>query len=130
MEITHLNVFIPYERKPLDHEDQLTRAFLILVRCVKVVEAVFLELLKTRMAEKGIQTLPASLMEGPGGLESVETQVWSSTKEISRRTLKGCLPGERRKRGEGLRCPGVAGRHVFPHPGQRGANGPVLWLLQ
>jgi len=43
-------------------------------------------------------------------------------------TLKSCLPGERRDRGKGLRYArikygagsGVTGRHVFPHPGQRG----------
>ena len=40
------------------------------------------------------------------------------------------IPGERRKRGKGLRCPGVAGRHVLPHPGPGGTDGPVLWVLQ
>jgi len=80
METGHLNAFLPYEHKPLHHEDQLTRAFLILVRCIKLVEATFLELLRTRMAEAGIHIRPASLSEELGGLESVETQVWSSTK--------------------------------------------------
>ena len=28
----HLNIFNPYENKPLNHEDQLTRALLILVK--------------------------------------------------------------------------------------------------
>jgi len=80
MQMGHLNVFMPYEHKPLHHEDQLTRAFLILVRTVKMIEASFLELLATRMEEAGIQTRPKTLTQEPGGLESVETQAWSTTK--------------------------------------------------
>jgi len=58
----------------------LTRAFLILVRSVKIIEAMFLELLATQMAKSGIENRPALLSEGIGGLEVIETQVWSSTK--------------------------------------------------
>ncbi len=80
MESSHLNVFLPYEAKPLGHEDQLTRAFLVLVRSVKLVEAVFLKLVATAMEDAGIDIRPAPLTRQPGGLDSVETQVWSSTK--------------------------------------------------
>ena len=60
------------------------------------------------------------------------------TEVVSRRTIQGCLPGERGNRRKGLRCPrikygagsGVVGPHVFPHPGQGGTDGPVLWVLQ
>lgn len=80
MDTSHLNVFLPYEAKPLDHEDQLTRAFLVLVRSVKLVEAAFLELVATAMADARIEIRPAPLTQQPGGLDSVETQVSSSTK--------------------------------------------------
>jgi len=76
----HLNVFIPYESKPLNHEDQLTRAFLILIRSIKLVEASFLELVASAMEIEGIKNRPATLSQQIGGLDSVETQVWSSTK--------------------------------------------------
>lgn len=81
MESSHLNVFIPYPDKPLSHEDQLTRAFLILVRSVKQVEALLLAVLRRHMTAAGIDNVPDELDEAPGGLESVETQVWSTTKE-------------------------------------------------
>jgi hypothetical protein len=76
----HLNIFIPYESKPLHHEDQLTRAFLILIRSIKLVEAVFLDLVANAMETEGIETRPATLSQQIGGLDSVETQVWSGTK--------------------------------------------------
>ena len=72
----HLNVFIPYESKPLHHEDQLTRAFLILIPSIKLVEAVFLDLVANAMEVEGIETRPATLSQQIGGLDSVETQVW------------------------------------------------------
>lgn len=81
MQTGHLNVFVPYENKPLHHEDQLTRAFLILLRSVKLVEHLFIELLRERMIQSGISMLPPSLTTEVGGVESVESQVWSSTKE-------------------------------------------------
>ncbi|MCX7008110.1 MAG: hypothetical protein NTY53_12830, partial [Kiritimatiellaeota bacterium] len=80
MDAGHLNIFVPYTNKPLAHEDQLTRAFLILVRSVRVVEAMLLELLVNRMAESGIDERPALMTTAPGGLETIETQVWSTTK--------------------------------------------------
>ena len=80
MGTNHLNVFIPYESKPLHHEDQLTRAFLILIRSIKLVEAVFLDLVENAMKTIGIEIRPATLSQKIGGLDSVETQVWSGTK--------------------------------------------------
>jgi hypothetical protein len=80
VDTSHLNIFLPYESKPLYHEDQLTRAFLVLVRSVKLVEAAFLELVATAMEDAGIEIRPGPLTRQPGGLDSVETQVWSSTK--------------------------------------------------
>lgn len=80
MQTSHLNVFVPYENKPLHHEDQLTRAFLILLRSIKLVEQLFIELLRERMHDSGITALPDSLYSAAGGVDSVESQVWSSTK--------------------------------------------------
>lgn len=77
----HLNIFIPYKDKPLHHEDQLTRAFLILVRTVKLVEVMFLDLIIEQMRTNQVEILPTSLMHQPGGLDLIETQVWSTTKE-------------------------------------------------
>ena len=54
MQTGHLNIFVPYENKSLHHEDQLTRAFLILLRSIKLVEQLFIELLRDRMRSSGI----------------------------------------------------------------------------
>lgn len=79
METGHLNVFHSYQNKPLNHEDQLTRAFLILVRSSKLVEDLFLDLIITRMRDKGISNLPPSLKEDSGGINVIETQIHSET---------------------------------------------------
>jgi hypothetical protein len=76
----HLNVFIPYENKPLHHEDQLTRAFLILLGSTKIVEILFIEILRERMGQSGITLLPPSPINDSGGVVSIETQISSSTK--------------------------------------------------
>lgn len=42
----HLNFFYPYDRKKSHHEDQLTRAFLVLVRLVPLVRAAFIDMVR------------------------------------------------------------------------------------
>lgn len=42
--LRHLNTFVHYERKPHNHEDNLTRAFLLVLRGVPVAHAAWLEL--------------------------------------------------------------------------------------
>jgi len=46
-----LNYFAPYESKLASHEDQLTRAFLVVLRYVPLAQAVFLELIRERQRE-------------------------------------------------------------------------------
>lgn len=77
----YLNIFIPYKNKPLHHEDQLTRAFLILIRTVKLVEVLFLDLVIEQMTKNQSEVIPKSLMHHSGGLDLLETQVRSTTKE-------------------------------------------------
>jgi hypothetical protein len=80
MELGKLNTFISYEDKPLWHEDQLTRAFLILVRAAKPVEMLLLTMLRDAMRAAKIDNVPKTMDEALGGVESVETQVRSTTK--------------------------------------------------
>ena len=75
----NLNVFNSYLSKTSSHEDHLTRAFLALLRSVKLVEAAFLEFVIDQMQQAGISNLPSTLTNSAGGLISVETQVHSST---------------------------------------------------
>lgn len=41
---SHMNVYSPFERKDPTHEDNLTRAFLIVLKCVPAAHAAFLQL--------------------------------------------------------------------------------------
>ncbi|WP_353892465.1 hypothetical protein PRVXH_001811 [Proteinivorax hydrogeniformans] len=83
----YLNIFIPYKNKPLHHEDQLTRAFLILIKTVKLVEVLFLEVVIDEMQKNQTNLIPKGLMHQSGGLDTIETQVRSTT--------KGRLEGEK-----------------------------------
>lgn len=76
----HLNVFNPYENKPLNHEDQLTRALLILVKGSKFVELTFTDMIIDQMVKAECKSIPKRLTEGTAGLDVVKTQIWSSTK--------------------------------------------------
>lgn len=76
----HLNIFNPYENKPLNHEDQLTRALLILVKNAKVIELAFTDLIIDQMVNVGCKSIPKRLTEGTAGIDVVKTQIWSSTK--------------------------------------------------
>jgi len=76
----HLNIFNPYESKPLNHEDQLTRALLILVKNSKTVELAFSDMIINQMVAAGCKSIPKRLTEGTAGLDVVKTQIWSSTK--------------------------------------------------
>lgn len=76
----HLNIFNPYENKPLNHEDQLTRALLILVKNSKPVELTFTDMIIEQMVKAGCKSIPKRLTEGTAGLDVVKTQIWSSTK--------------------------------------------------
>ncbi len=81
MKIDHLNSFIPYENKDFKHEDQLTRIFLVLVKSSKIVETVFLDLIRISMLEIGIKELPPNPFDQTAGITTIETQVHSNTKK-------------------------------------------------
>jgi len=51
-----LNYFEPYENKGPWHEDQLTRAFLVVFRMVPLAQAVFLDLVRKVQRERGKQS--------------------------------------------------------------------------
>lgn len=76
----HLNIFHPYLSKPLNHEDQLTRALLILIRSSKLIETAFLKLVRDAMHDLNIKELPPSLFEISAGCISIETQKHSMSK--------------------------------------------------
>ncbi len=77
----HLNLFNSYEKKPLYHEDQLTRAFLILTKSIKLVEGIFLEIVIDQMKKNNIEQIPSNIFSSSSGAELIETQVWSTSKE-------------------------------------------------
>ena len=64
-----LNYFAPYESKKSWHEDQLTRAFLVVLRYVPMAQAVFLEVddriaYQLPRAMTGVTSAPVSMVNG------------------------------------------------------------------
>ena len=52
--MSHLNYCYPYQSRPPEHEDQLTRAFLVLLRLVPLAQAAFLDLIRAKQKESGL----------------------------------------------------------------------------
>lgn len=78
----HMNYFRPYSGKEPGHEDQLTRAFLVLLRLVPLVHAALVDLLRAKLLKDGAEdALPpfTSLRNSV-----VQTQVQSLTEPASR----------------------------------------------
>jgi len=68
-----LNYFTPYQSKPEYHEDQLTRAFLVVLRYVPVALAAFMEAIRNKLNESDI-SFPSYLLENVT-IENIDTQV-------------------------------------------------------
>lgn len=74
--MSHLNYFEPYQSRPAGHEDQLTRAFLVLLRMVPLAFSEFLERVRNRQPEAGYDHLLPRLSEVDDDLR-FETQTSS-----------------------------------------------------
>lgn len=78
---SHMNVYDPFERKDPTHEDNLTRAFLIVLKCVPVAHEAFLQLadaghrLNQGLGIPGLHALPEC---------TVETQISSVGEPVER----------------------------------------------
>lgn len=73
----HLNYFFPYERKDAHHEDQLTRAFLVILKMVPFIQHMFIEMIREKMFEKNVnpENIVPSLVNTEHRIERIETQV-------------------------------------------------------
>lgn len=69
-----LNYFAPYQSKEAHEEDSLTRAFLVLLRHVPLLEAAFLDLIRDQLQELGAEHRVPPLSQMPRAAE-VRTQV-------------------------------------------------------
>lgn len=77
--MNHLNYFEPYKAKKPYHEDQLTRAFLVVLRMVPLVQTTFIDLIRSyQISKKHNRILPA-LTEPLMKLDNIETQKTSIT---------------------------------------------------
>jgi hypothetical protein len=56
--LRHINAFVPYERRPHAHEDNLTRAFLLVLRGVPVAHAAWLDLVDHSHRTRGGSGVP------------------------------------------------------------------------
>jgi len=68
-----LNYFAPYQSKAEHHEDNLTRAFMVVLRYVPLAQAAFVELLREKLGDS--RELLAPFHSGDSALEKILTQV-------------------------------------------------------
>ncbi len=75
--MNHLNYFEPYNGQEPYHEDQLTRAFLVVLRMVPLVQTTFIDLIRSyQICKKHKRVLP-TLTEPQMKLDNIQTQVTS-----------------------------------------------------
>ncbi len=67
----HLNLFNPYRNKSSNHEDELTRAFLILLKNIPLVQMMFFDMVSKELSEYNI----GSISLGGLFIEEVFTQI-------------------------------------------------------
>lgn len=98
-DLRHLNTFVHYERKPHNHEDNLTRAFLLVLRGVPVAHAAWLELVDLSHRARGgagvdrLHELPAPRFATqtaslPEGVKRIISLVQTDEKIFSNPDLK------------------------------------------
>ena len=73
--MNHLNIFNPFKNKSNYHEDELTRAFLILIKNVSVVQICFIEMVREEMSRQNCFQVIPSLFDKNSSVESIETQI-------------------------------------------------------
>ncbi|RJE47918.1 hypothetical protein A7K50_01355 [Dehalobacter sp. MCB1] len=81
----HLNVFNPYKNKSNNHEDELTRSFLILLKNIPIVQVMFFEMVRNELPECKID----SIANGDLGVEEVYTQLSNSNNIFTSSAVEG-----------------------------------------
>ena len=81
----HLNIFNAYKNKSNNHEDELTRSFLILLKNIPVVQILFFELVRNEMLGLEIE----SIATGDLAVEEVYTQLSNSNNLFNSDILDG-----------------------------------------
>ncbi len=75
--MNHLNYFEPYKGKEPHHEDQLTRAFLVILRMIPLVQTTFIDLIRSyQILNSHYRVLP-TLTEPQMKRDKIQTQVTS-----------------------------------------------------
>ena len=85
-----LNYFAPFESKPADYEDQLTRAFLVVARYVPMVQAALVDLIRQRQTDAGSKTVIPPLTQLTYDDLQVETQTMRNSRANGQANL-GCV---------------------------------------
>ena len=77
--MSYMNIFKFYENKPETHEDQLTRAFLLVLKYVNMAQATFVEMIRQEMIEKHCQEIVPPLVANESWISQIETQKSSNS---------------------------------------------------
>lgn len=81
----HLNIFNAYKNKSNNHEDELTRSFLILLKNIPIVQMLFFEMVRNEMPNIELE----SITTGDLAVEEVFTQLSNSNNLFNSDILDG-----------------------------------------
>lgn len=81
----HLNIFNSYKKKSNNHEDELTRSFLILVKNIPIVQVMFFEIIKKQLKHPEFETIA----NGDLFIEEMFTQLSNSNHLFSSEKVEG-----------------------------------------
>ena len=81
----HLNIFNSYKNKSNNHEDELTRSFLILLKNIPIVQVMFFEMVRNELPEYKIE----SISSGDLSVEEVHTQLSNSNDLFTSDIIEG-----------------------------------------
>lgn len=74
----HLNIFNSFRNKENSHEDELTRAFLILVENIPMIQGMFINCIREDMINKRCKHIIPDLFSKESSIESIKTQITDS----------------------------------------------------
>lgn len=83
--MNHLNIFNPYKNKSNYHEDELTRAFLILIKNISHVQNMFFNMVRVDMINNNIDLINYGELK----IEEVYTQLSNSNNLFSKDVIEG-----------------------------------------
>lgn len=76
--MNHLNIFNPYKHKSNYHEDELSRAFLIMVKKIPIIQNIFISMVREEMIKLNCNKIIEPYFQEEASVVYVDTQIANS----------------------------------------------------